>query len=94
MRSIDESLRRNIGTQRALASDPAMPAEARKSAAENVAAMEAFLAELGVPVDAGSRSGSRQGGAIPQPQSEQEYQALLAGSVYVAPDGTTRRKPR
>lgn len=50
--------------------------------------------QAGVPMPNGAQGQSAQANSgPPQPRNAQEYQALPSGSVFVAPDGSTRRKP-
>jgi len=46
-----------------------------------------------IPAAAGTQQQRDQASAIPTIRSDEEYNAIKSGATYIAPDGTTRRKP-
>jgi hypothetical protein len=46
-----------------------------------------------IPAAAGTQQQREQASAIPTIRSDEEYNAIKPGTTYIAPDGTTRRKP-
>ena len=94
MVAIDAYLRSKLAAEQQAANDPSLPADQRQASIGTARAIEQYLGLLGVPPDAGQRQQQgQQGGNVAQPSSEREYNSLPPGTLYMAPDGTTRRKP-